>query len=372
MALPAAYPLRHLHGVFMLRVRHCVAIIGTMLLTSCATTTQTAPTPTVVAPAVPEVQAPVAAVIPPAYTALRTMTAMQDRLYRIGAPLLVNNTDLCKGNARKLLGFTAKNKYSYTSEFDDAAARSFGLGERLQIMGVLAGSGAAMVGLRAADVLVAVDNKPMPEGPNAERLAATILGPLVNTRSSVKLTLVRQGATLMPTVPLTLACAFGIELGNADNVNAYSDGKRVMLTRGMMGFVRTDTELAYVIAREMAHSALGHPGRLRMSATFGGIIDNLIRIHPDLSTMGGMSGIKPFAQDLDAAADTVALYMLARAGYAIDGVPSFWQRLASQYPATVLNGYTAIHPATGYRMVAMARAITAIQTKKAANLSLLP
>ncbi|GAC1410903.1 MAG: hypothetical protein NVSMB6_11780 [Burkholderiaceae bacterium] len=318
------------------------------------------------------VQAPTTVVDTAEQAALKARVILQDRLYRVAAPLLVNNTELCRGNARKLLGFTAKNKYSFTSEYVDAAEQSLGLGDRLHIMAVLAGSGAARAGLRPGDILLAVDEKPMPLGPNAERLAASILGPIVNTRSSVKLSMVRGGTPLTTTVPLTLACAFGIELGNADNVNAYADGHRIMVTRGMMNFVRNDTELAYVIAREMAHSALGHAGRMRMSATLGSIIDNLIRVHPDLTATGGMGGVKPFPQEVDAAADTLALYMLARAGVDIDGASRFWERLALQYPVTVLNGYTAIHPATTFRMSVMAKILPEVQAKKAANARLSP
>lgn len=347
-------------------------IAAALLLTGCATT----PLPSIFPgrSETPNFEAPAAvvAVNTLEQEALKARVALQDRLYRVAAPLLVNNTDLCKGNARKLLGFTAKNKYSYTSEFTDAAERGFGLGERLHIMSVLPGSGAAQAGLRAGDILLAVDDKPMPQGPNAERLAASVLGPLINTRSSVKLSLLRNQAPLAQVVPLTMACAFGIEFGDADNINAYTDGHRVLVTRGMLGFVKSDTELAYVIAREMAHSALGHPTRLRMSATLGSIIDNLIRIHPDLGTMSGMAGVKPFPQDVDAAADTLSLYMLARAGYDIDGAQRFWQRLATQVPTSTLNGYTAVHPATAFRMAVMEKIVPDVRSKKASGARLSP
>lgn len=359
---------------FPARASTSMAIAAALLVAGCATGPR-AVGPGAGTPETPFTTANQPSALPsntPEQEALKARVALQDRLYRVAAPLLVNNPELCKNNARKLLGFTAKNKYSYTSEYVDAAERSFGLGDRLHIMAVLAGSGAAQAGLKPDDVLVAVDDKPMPQGPNAERLAAAILGPLVNTRASVKLTVIRDGVPQTPTVPLTMACAFIIELGNADNVNAYGDGHRLMITRGMLGFARSDTELAYVIAREMAHGALGHPARLRMSATLGGIIDALIRVHPDLSTMPGMAGVKPFPQDVDAAADTLSLYMLARAGYDIDGAPRFWQKLATQYPATVLTGYTAIHPATAYRLGVMERIVPEVKAKKAANARLAP
>jgi hypothetical protein len=302
---------------------------------------------------------------------LRTITAQQERLYRIAAPLLVNNAPLCRGNARNLIGFSAKNKYSFSEDYI-AAAQALGYTEQLQITGVLNNSGAARAGLKRGDILATVEGKPMPEGPNAERQAAAILGPMVGKRSSIKLGVNRAGSNVNATVPLTLACGFGIELGNADNVNAYADGRRVLVTRGMLNFVRNDGELAFVMAKELAHNALGHPSQQKMNATVGGIMDNLIRITPDASTLGGSGGVRPLPQDLDAAADRLALYMLVRAGYNIDGAAAFWQRLAAQYPASVANGYTAIHPSTAYRMDTINKATAEIKSKQAAKQNLNP
>lgn len=303
---------------------------------------------------------------------LRSLISYQDRLYRVAGPLLVNNPDLCKGNARNLLGFTAKNKYSYSSELVPAAQTLFSLGERLQIMGVLAGSGAARVGLRRGDQLIEAEGQSLPEGRNAEREIAAILGPMVGTHSSIKLTVLRDGANTVLNVPLTRACAYSIELGNVDTVNAYDDGRRVMVTRGMMNFAQSDEELAYVLAKEMAHNSLGHAGKQSMSATVGDIIDNLIRIRPDVTTLAGTSGVRPMPQELDAAADTLSLYMLARAGYNVDRAPRFWQRLASQYPPAVLNAYTAIHPSTAFRLSVMGRIVTDVKAKQAGRKPLSP
>jgi hypothetical protein len=340
-----------------------------LLLTACATT---APPPS----AQPQPSEPVRSVAPPAITpdvqALQTLIALQDRLYRVGAPLLVNNSQLCRANARNLLGFTAKNKYSYSSDYIIAAQKGLKLDDRLQVMGVLAGGGAARTGIRRGDMLLSVNDKTLPAGENAERDAAEILAPLVSSSSAVKLNVLRDGANLWLNVPLTNACAFGIELGNTDNVTAYADGHRVLITRGMMNAVRSDEELAYVMAKEMAHNALAHANKQRMNATIGGIIDNLTRIQPDMSTMVGLAGVKPMPQDLDAMADKLSMYMLARAGYNIDGVIPFWQRMASQYPGTMLNSYTALHPGIAYRVPAMENTLADIKAKQAKKKPLVP
>ncbi|WP_211452097.1 M48 family metallopeptidase [Collimonas antrihumi] len=314
---------------------------------------------------------PVAPTLSPQQTELKSLIGLQDRLYDVAAPLLVNNAVLCRNNARNLLGFTAKTKYSYTPEFVDAAA-ALGLSDQLQVTGVLAGSGAAKVGLQRGDRLVTIQDKPVPTGADAERQTALLLGPLVNGRNSIKLTVARKGSNQTMNIPLTRACAFGIELGNTENVISYADGRRVLISSGMMKFTKNDDELALVIAKEMAHNTLTHPARQRSTATLTGVIDNLIRLRPDTAALNGMAGVKPYPQQMDAAADKLALYMVARAGYKVDDAAAFWQRLATSYPASALNGYTAIHPGTDYRLSAIQKAVSDIQAKQATNAAVLP
>ena len=74
---------------------------------------------------------------------LSKMADLQNRLYKVASPLLIHNAELCKGQARPLLGFTAKNRWSYPGDYNEAAHLAFGMDERLQVTSVLAGSGAA-------------------------------------------------------------------------------------------------------------------------------------------------------------------------------------------------------------------------------------
>lgn len=344
-----------------------------MLLVACATQ-QSVPPSQAPLPAPSESAQVLTA--PPTGTAsmeaLKTLVQMQDRLDRIAAPLLLKNADLCKTQARNLLGFTAKNRYSYSSEFTDAASNLFGLQERLQVIGVLGGSGAALVGIKPGDVLLKAEDKDLPQGQNAERIAATILAPMVSRKASVKMSVLRNGEALQLNVPLTRACGFRVELGNADNVASYADGARIMITRGMLGFSKSDEEVAFLIAKEMAHNALSHPAKNRSYSAMAAMIDNLIQVKPDLSLLITGGGIKAYPLEMDAASDHLALYMLARAGYSIENTRLFWQRLADQYPQSVLSSHTALHPNTSARITAMAKAASEIRSKQAAKKVLLP
>ena len=296
--------------------------------------------------------------------ALKSISAMQERLDNVAAPLLIKNASACKKLARPLLGFTAKNKYAYSPSLSRAAQEALGLGEMLQVIDIMAGSGAARSGLQRGDVLISAGGKPMPQGPNAQYEAPAVLLPLMLGQPSIKLSVLRAGNNVAISLPLTEACALRVEVGNTDNVNSYADGRRILLTRGMIKFVRSDEELAFVIAREMAHNALRHPARLGTSAKSADVINAMMQVHPDGRSLEIASTLKPMPAEMDALADRLAVYMLTRGGVRIDSVSAFWKRLAKAIPASDLLGHTALHPATAARIDAIDKTVTSIQARQ--------
>jgi hypothetical protein len=354
------------------RLHIAAGISIALLLSACATTevrpVQSTPRAAERAPEAPGLSPHLAA----AADTLTKMADLQNRLYKVAAPLLIQNAELCKNQARNLLGFTAKNRWSYPGDYNEAAHVAFGMDERLQVTSVLAGSGAARAGLQNGDVLLAAAGKPLPTGQHALSQAGAIFGKIVAAQASLPMTIERRASERQVTIPVTRACAFAIELGNADNVNAYADGSRVLVTRGMINATRDDDELAFVLARSMAHNMLGHAAAQRSSATLGSIIDNLKSVTPDNSMLIGSGGIKAMPPEVDAAADRLGQYMAARAGYDVDEAPGFWKRLNESYPATVLNGFNANHPVLAARLSAIEKANAEIKAKRSAKKPLAP
>jgi hypothetical protein len=327
----------------------------------------------VVAPVVPVDDTPVISPrVAAAAEALTKMAAMQDRLYKVAAPLLINNAELCKAQARNLLGFTARNRYWYPGEYNEAAHVAFGMGERLQVTGVLAGSGAARAGLKRGDELISASGKSLPTGPSASSSVGAVFGPLVASQANLAMVIERDDKNRQLSIPVTRACGFVIELGNTDNINSYADGQRVMVTRGMLHFAQSDEELAVLLAKGMAHNILGHASMTRSTGTIGSVIDNLAGIRPDTSMLIGSAGIKPMTAELDVAADHLGLYLLSRAGYSIEAAAPFWKRLAANYPASVLNSYVANHPGTAARLAAIDKSVAEIKSKQGSRKSVTP
>ncbi len=303
---------------------------------------------------------------------LDALISRQERVYRIAAPLITKNAVLCRTQARPLLGFTAKNVYSYPTELSASARKTLGLGERLQVMQVLEGSGAQKAGMMRGDLLQSVQDLPIPEGPQAENETARLLAPVLKNLTDIRVKVLRRGQPVELKVPLTLACAFAIDIGNAPNLNAYSDGRRIMLTHGLLEALPGDDEIAVVLARELAHNVLQHGRQLQQTATLAGVIDSLLPLKPDPASYAGSGGIKPTPDKMDQEADRLALFMLARAGYDPLNLSKVSQKLAEIAPASQINSYSALHPWTDERRSLAQTAIKDLRQKQAAKKPLVP
>jgi hypothetical protein len=299
---------------------------------------------------------------------LEKWVEQQARLDAVASPLLLKNAAICKKKTRMILGLNAKTKYSYTEDFVEAAEWKLGFSDRLQVTHVMPGSGAEKSGVRRGDSLVRLDNREMPTGPNADREGAALMAAAAQGKSELMLTVKRDGRELVLKVPLSRVCDFSVELGNATHVNAYSDGKRTLITAGMLDYVRSDAELAFVVAKEIAHNIVIRTPRSNMTDA----IDTLRTFGAAPKSLQESKKIRPYTQVMDATADKYSLYLLARAGYDIDGILPFWKRLANQFPATQPDSYTALHPSTAYRSSVIAAVSQVVKHHVKHRLPLVP
>jgi predicted Zn-dependent protease len=337
-----------------------------LVLAGCASVSPTVPTSPTVSTA-----AAVSASTVSAEQQFDALIARQDRVYQVIAPLITKNAVLCKTAARPLLGFTAKNAYSFSTELRGIAERRLGLSEALQVMQVLDGSGALRAGVRRGDVLEAIQGQPLPRGAQAETEAARLVAPMMRTTTEIDISVLRDGKPLTMKVPLTPACGFTVDIGNAPQVNAYGDGRRILVTTGLLDAL-SDRDLAVILAREMAHSVQQHARAMKMRATLTGVIDMLLMPRPDPALFVGSAGLRPLEEKMDKDADRIAQYMLARAGLDPAAAITTLDQMAQRYPATVINGYTALHPWTGERADLMRSTAAEIRQKQAAKKPLVP
>lgn len=140
---------------------------------------------------------------------------------------------------------------------------------------VVPDSPAAIAGIGAGDILLAVDGKAIPAEPDlalpfdaarAHDRADAVIDLLQTARG---VTVLRDGASHTIDITPLPACPSRVHLARSGQRNAFADGRHVFLTTGVLAQLHNDDELAFLIAHEMAHNILGHAALMR-SGTVGG------------------------------------------------------------------------------------------------------
>jgi hypothetical protein len=201
----------------------------------------------------------------------------------------------------------------------------YGLDRGPGILAVLSGTPAAAAGLVAGDVLLAVNGRPFP---SATRIAAEpkrkTWRPMLEASEALlesalrtgpaDLTVLRGGKEIGIRLGSEPGCIGRVRLAYSTQMNAFSLRGYVVMTTAMLGYVRSDDELAVVVGHELSHSILGHQG-----------------LRDEEGILAGL-GIKPNAiWKREAAADRLGLRLMAAAGFDLDAVIPFWDRYLRQY-----------------------------------------
>lgn len=158
-----------------------------------------------------------------------------------------------------------------------------GLGRGPGVLAVVADSPADQAGLRAGDVILSVNGKPI-ESPAtiAANRDPAVWRPMIEAsetlfqtelaRGPATLSVLRAGETLSLTLAPRTGCLLRIRLAYSNQQTAVSAGDYVVVSSGLLTMARSDDELAFVIAHEMAHVQLEHGKLLREQHVPHGIL----------------------------------------------------------------------------------------------------
>ncbi len=295
------------------------------------------------------------------------------RVHVIAYPVLKASIELCGDNVRPGSGVLAVTKYFFKEDYRTAAGKVADIQDRVRVVAIAAGSAGAGAGFREGDLLVSLNGWQIPSGKDAMvRLGERFLEFAKDKADMV--VVVQRGEK-----PETLAfrpdtiCKYGYRATEGANVNAFADGQGIFMEAGMMSFARHDDDLATVIGHEIAHNVMGHITKSQTNVVIGSLVDILFAGF-GVNTQGtfGRIGGAAFSQEFEAEADYVGLYLTARAGFKIDDAPTFWRRMAVQFPGSIKSHHAASHPATPERFLALEKTVAEIKAKQAAGKPLLP
>ena len=304
---------------------------------------------------------------------IRRELEYRQRLTAVSYPLLRAATALCVNDLGRGVGLAFANVWAYEPEYREAAAAVLGLDERVRVIQVSPDSASAAAGLVVGDVLTGINGVAIGSGRFSARSARRALDKAARSGDAIELEVEARGHVRRISITPEPICYYPVRLLDEDAVNAYADGEKIFVTRGMMRFAVKDESLALVIAHELAHNAMAHVEAQRTNRMMGQLADLAAKAY-GVDTRGAFTTVamRSRSESFEAEADYVALYVLALAGQPYDEAADFWRQMAIEHPESIEDGYLATHPSTAERYVAIDNGVREIRAKQDAGEPLLP
>ncbi|MGV3458281.1 peptidase M48 family protein [Sphingomonas sp.] len=237
------------------------------------------------------------------------------RLAEAGYRLSTANAALCD-RLEPGHGIQVHTLDQYAPALRPAVAAHFRFAGALAVEGVVSGSPAERAGVRPDDTIVRFGDigvAPQADGPaSTDRLVAfwSAVAALSPT-APIRVDLLRAGVPLTVTIQPIPACRTRYELAITAALEASANGDMVRISSGYYDSFDGDLPVA-AIAHELAHNILRHRERLKaVGAEFG--------------LLSGFGRNMGFFRQVELQADTLAVHLLARAGYPADLASRFRQ-----------------------------------------------
>ena len=252
------------------------------------------------------------------------------RILNTAFPILKAAAELFPAHYRYTLGISLQSDSVIEAPYRQAALTLWGDQPSLRISAVAHNAPAGIAGIQVNDRLLAINEI---SALNDLSQSIHLLHKALAHGNPITLTLEREGQNItLPITPVKTA-DYRVRLRHKASINARATTKQVEINRGMLEFCQNDSELAYVIAHEIAHIALKHHRDAAINFLTGLIGD--AALWATLIPSPGIIATTTLAaksESYEIEADYIALYLLVRAGYAPEEAAQFWQRLATIVP----------------------------------------
>lgn len=291
----------------------------------------------------------------------------EDRLWDVAWKLREANAPLCRG-IRRMGGWSHLSAKEYKAASRARVWRhplpssGTSFSEREVVQSVASGSPSDKAGLRPGDVYLVLDHD------DAREWRLEVL------RSTSADTLALDGVAQVDTLvvhPVSV-CDVVVGISKDPSVNAWTDGRNIGVTEGMVDYVQNDDELAFVIGHELAHVALDHIGKKKSNSLWRGLlgltIDGLAGCrYCDTGGRLAEAGAKAYSVEFETEADYAGAYMAARAGYDPTLAGPFFARMVASSSTPTVWGTS--HPVDAARELNAALYAAEISEKRASGVS---
>lgn len=237
------------------------------------------------------------------------LSAQDLRLARIADAMLIANAGMC----RQTMPVTGMVLHSI-DQYGESAPAVFDDGP-LAIAEIVPGSAADIAGLRPGDTVQSINGTPVtslsPEGEDHIREAAFFLLADMESGAGLVISVKRDDEAFDTEIAAPRGCRSLVEILVADGPNARSDGRVIQLQYSFAASL-DDSQMAVVLAHELAHTVLEH--RRRKEAE--GIDNATILRH-----VGRNQHVNRKAE---VEADRLSVHLVANTGYDPAIIVNFW------------------------------------------------
>jgi hypothetical protein len=277
------------------------------------------------------------------------------RLYAVADTVLLRGAALCEGRTKPQLGMRAwsREHEAFNATYATATTRQRDYG--LIVFAIARGGPAELAGLHVGDRILSINGEAIPATGAMSAYTAKLEAAM--PRGKVAIGYERNGQKGVARVTPAPACDIRIVFTNSPMVNAATDGRSVIVMRGLVNLLRRDDELALVVGHELSHNVLGHFTRGRA-------------LGHDRAFDGGDRRTQASMRAFEREADYVGLYFVALAGYDYQAAIESSNRMSSSNPFG--DRTTTTHPSQAERYQLLVKAAREIRAKLAQGSPLKP
>jgi len=289
--------------------------------------------------------------------------SMQRRLQDVALPLLVAAADSCPFEQESTYGFFLHDEPSQKGAPPQA---NQSVDSKAVVAYVHPQMGAASAGLVVGDRVVTVNAKSV-EGEGADMIMRMVRRLTTARIQPLQLVVKRGEEPRTVTMWAVPACQFSLQLINSEIINGVSNGHQVGVTTAAMRVFFWDDELAWILAHEIAHNILNHVQNAKLQAMLNTFLG---------ATVGSSAPVAnaPEPRSLEAQADYVGAYLMARAGFDLDAIRRVWSRLREFESRQTQSGQAMAktHPTTAERLAAFEDTLKEMDAKRRRGESMHP